>query len=350
MTRATGETKAPEDTRIFIEASEASARIAEQLRKNAVLMARLGESLRKEAPRAVVTIGRGSSDNVATYAKYLIETETGTLTTSAAPSISSVYTTHPRLEAAIVLAISQSGRSPDLLAAVAAAKAAGARTIALVNAETSPLANLADECIPLHAGTESSVAATKSYLASAAAILHLVAEWKNDPTLISALQELPALLERAWQLDWTKGAEKLCSARDLYVIGRGLGFGLAQEAALKLKETCGLHAEAFSAAEVRHGPMALVKAGFPVLMFAQNDGTRPSVKALAANFAGTGADVLAAGFAFPAAVNLPALNAHPAVQPLLLAQSFYRMVCQLSRMRGFDADNPPMLKKITETM
>lgn len=335
-------------TRMFAEAAEAPARIAEQLQANAALVEKLGASLRARAPKAVVTLGRGSSDNVATFAKYLIETKTSTLTSSAAPSISSVYTAHPNLEGAVVLSISQSGQSPDLLASVKAAKAAGALVIALTNIVESPLAALADNVIPLHAGAESSVAATKTYLASAVAVLHLVAEWSGDASLRSALQLLPAQLENSWQLDWTPAIAPLASARDLYVIGRGLGFGLAQEAALKLKETCGLHAEAFSAAEVRHGPMALIHAGFPVIMFAQDDGTRADVEALAKRFSESRATVIAAGFAAP--IELPALVAHPALQPILMAQSFYRLVCALSVARGFNPDCPPHLRKITETI
>src|SRR4029077_14707969 len=162
------------------------------------------------------------------------------------------------LSGTVMLAISQSGASPDLLAAVASARAAGARIVALVNAESSPLAQLADDLLPLHAGPERSVAATKSYIASLAALAQLVASWSEDHELTAALRETPALLARAWQLDWSAAVARLVTATNLYVIGRGIGLGVAQGAALKFKEACGLHAEALSAAELRHGPMALV--------------------------------------------------------------------------------------------
>jgi len=145
---------------------------------------------------------------------------------------------------------------------VSSARAAGAHIVALVNAEDSPLAQLADDLIPLCAGTERSVAATKSYITSLAAIVQLVANWTRDAQLAAALQQAPELLERAWQLDWSAAVTHLTAANNLYVIGRGLGLAIAQEAALKFKETCGLHAEAVSAAELRHGPMALVGAAF----------------------------------------------------------------------------------------
>jgi len=157
-------------------------------------------------------------------------------------------------------------------------------------------------------------------------------------------------LAKAWELDWSPAVDRLIKARDLYVIGRGIGFGGAQEAALKLKETCGLHAEAFSAAEVRHGPMALAKAGFPALILSQNDETCPGMHELVDALAASGADMLLAGFDDPRAVALPSLEAHPALQPILFLQSFYRMAEQLSRARGMDPDNPPHLRKVTETV
>lgn len=344
---------------MFLEASQASQVVAAQLAANAARAAKIGERLRANPPAAVVTCARGSSDHAATFAKYLVETRAGVLTASAALSVSSVYAASQGLDGVLYLAISQSGQSPDLLSAVQAAKQAGAFTIALVNDVNSPLAALVDEVLPLHAGPELSVAATKSYIATLAAIAQLVAAWTKDAELTAALAALPALLAQAWTLDWTPAVEHLKLARNLYVLGRGVGFGVAQEAALKFKETCGLHAEAFSAAEVLHGPMALVKQGFPVLMFAQNDESRDSVDAMARGLAERGADVLLAGAggssppgsgALPALLALPALAAHPVIEPILMIQSFYRMANALSVARGYDPDSPPHLNKVTETV
>jgi glucosamine--fructose-6-phosphate aminotransferase (isomerizing) len=340
---------------MFREAGQASSVIAAQLEANAARAARIGARLRAQPPRAVVTCARGSSDHAATFAKYLIETRTGVLTSSAALSVSSVYAAPQDLGQVLYLAISQSGKSPDLLAAVQAAKDAGAFTIALVNDVASPLAALADEVLPLHAGPELSVAATKSYIAALAAIAQLVANWTEDAELTAALAALPALLTQAWALDWTPAVARLTPARNLYVLGRGVGFGVAQEAALKFKETCGLHAEAFSAAEVLHGPMALVKDGFPVLVLAQNDESRDSVDAMAQGVAERGGAVLLAAAGGPAAAFagasvLPALAAHPVIEPILMIQSFYRMANALSVARGYDPDSPPHLNKVTETV
>ena len=332
------------------EAAAAPAAVRTQLAANRDAVEELGKALRLYAPRAVVTCARGSSDNAATYARYLIETRTGLLASSAAPSVSSIYASKANLRSVLFLAISQSGASPDLLAAAEAARAAGALVVALVNAEDSPLARAASYTLPLRAGTEASVAATKSYVASLTAILQLVASWTEDGELEKALALAPGQLERAWQLDWGAAIEPLRMASSLFVVGRGLGLGIAQEAALKLKEACGLHAEAFSSAELRHGPIALVGRGFPVLAFAQADETRPGVEALARELAGVGARVLLAGSEIPGAITLPAIRAHPAIEPLLLIQSFYRFADALAGARGRDPDRPPHLNKVTETV
>jgi glucosamine--fructose-6-phosphate aminotransferase (isomerizing) len=339
-----------ETTWMFREAAQAPEAVRVQLAANAVPLARLAERLRSAPPRAVVTLARGSSDHAATFARYLIETRLGLLTSSAAPSVSSVYEAAPDLAGTLVLTISQSGASPDLLAAVSRAREAGARVVALVNAERSPLAQLADELLPLHAGVERSVAATKSYIASLAAIVQLVAAWSGDRALGAALEQAPRLLARAWQLDWSAAVARLTRATNLYVIGRGLGLGIAQEAALKLKETCGLHAEALSAAELRHGPMAIVRAGFPLLVFSQDDESRPGVVQLGRELAAGGADVLLAGTALAHTTQLPTQSAPAVIEPLLFAQTFYRMANALSLARGLDPDAPPHLRKVTETL
>jgi len=246
-------------SRMYREAAQAAAVVREQLQTNAASVARIGELLREMKPRAVVTCARGSSDNAATFAKYLIESHAKVLTSSAAPSLSSLYEAQPDLRGVVFIAISQSGKSPDLLASTEAAKRGGALVIALCNSIDAPLTRLADHVVPLCAGVEMSVAATKSYIASLTAVVHLVASWTADQELLDALEQCPAQLEQAWSLDWTSAVPTLARATNLYVVGRGFGLGIAQEVALKLKETCGLHAEAFSAAEVKHGPMALVK-------------------------------------------------------------------------------------------
>jgi glutamine---fructose-6-phosphate transaminase (isomerizing) len=339
-----------EATRMFQEAACASDAVRAQLRCDAAAIEAIGAQVRRLAPRTVITCARGSSDHAATFAKYLIETRAGVLTASAAPSVSSVYGVSQDLRGCLVLAISQSGRSPDLLASVAAAKAAGATVLALCNSSDAPLVRAADWVIELRAGVETSVAATKSYLATLAALIRMVAAWKQDAALASAVELLPAMMDQSWALDWSAALPALDSAAHLYVVGRGLGLGAAQEIALKCKETCGLHAEAFSSAELRHGPYALSGPGFPALLLAQRDATQAGIETLGIELVRRRVPLLVAGARIAGAVELPTIEAPPEIAPLLLVQSAYRLIASLSVRRGFDPDHPAHLRKVTETV
>ena len=341
----TDNARTPEQTLMHAEAAEAAEVARRQDAELAAPIRQLGERLRTLDPHVVITCARGSSDHAATFAKYLIETRLRTPVASFAPSTASIYgTAWRKLKGALFLAISQSGRSPDLLVSAADAREAGAFVVAIVNDPDSPLAGLADLAIPMLAGEERSVAATKSFIASLLVIARIVAEWAEDRELSQALEQAPALLERAWALDWSPALPVFREASNLYVLGRGLSLGIAQEAALKLKETCGLHAEAYSAAEVKHGPMAIVGADFPVLMLPPNDEAGEAFAPLADDFAERGAQVLRAGDTLPALT-----DAHPALMPIATILSFYRMTAALSLARGFDPDRPPHLQKVTST-
>lgn len=333
------------------EAAEAAAVAERQLGRYAERLAPLRRRLRELDPVVVVTCARGSSDHAATFAKYLIETRIKTPTASHAPSITSIYGTDWRkLQKALYITISQSGRSPDLVMSAEAARQAGALVLSLVNDEDSPLAEAAHHVVPLLAGPERSVAATKSYIASLLALAFIVGEWWEDDSLREALREAPQRLRAAWQQDWSPAVMPLRAARNMFVIGRGMTLGIAQEAALKFKETCALHAEAFSAAEVQHGPMALVSEGFPVLMFVPNDRAGEAFEPLARDFIARGAVVMAAGADYPGAIALPVeTDIHPVLAPIAMIQSFYGLAAQLSVARGLDPDHPPHLRKVTET-
>jgi glucosamine--fructose-6-phosphate aminotransferase (isomerizing) len=335
---------------MFQEAGSAGAVVRTQLTQDAVNISSIGAAIRRLAPRVVITCARGSSDHAATYAKYLIETHARVLTASAAPSVNSVYGVHQDLQGCLFVAMSQSGRSPDLLAAVASAKSSGATILSLCNSPDSPLTAASDLVIELRAGPETSVAATKSYLATLAAIARLVAAWTEDPVLCAQLETLPALMEQSWALDWSAALPLLQSVNNLYVVGRGLGLGAAQEIALKCKETCALHAEAFSSAEVRHGPYTLLGRDFPALLLAQRDASLEGLNVLAADLVRRGVPVLLAGSRVVGTIELPTVPAVASLSPILTVQSAYRMVDALSQRRGFDPDRPPHLLKITETV
>lgn len=337
-------------TLMYREASESSTVLARQFQSNQHAISEIVAFLKHNPPRAVITCARGSSDHAATFAKYLIETRAGILTSSAAPSISSVYFATQNLKNCLFLAISQSGKSPDLLATALAAKTAGACVVALVNVEDSPLATMADFCLPLCAGPEYSVAATKSYIASLAAIIHLIAEWTNDHELKSALEHAPTLLSQSWQLDWSPAVHALANAQHLFVMGRGLGLGIALESALKCKETAGLHAEGFSSAEVQHGPQALLGQDFPALILAQNDETLSGVIKVAEDLHAREVPVMIAGASIEGACVLPTIACHPVIEPLLMIQSVYKMINALAVGRGMNPDQPAHLRKVTETV
>jgi glutamine---fructose-6-phosphate transaminase (isomerizing) len=338
-------------SQMAFETGEAPAAVARLLDTNMSACLELGRRLERLQPPVIVTCARGSSDHAATYGKYLFETQLGIPVSSFAPSVSSVYHTQPKLKGALFVAISQSGRSPDLLKSTEAAQRSGAMIVALVNDANSPLANLADVCLDLQAGPETSVAATKSFIASLAGLLQITACWSQDRALAGTLAELPNQLAKAADLDWSEAVNTFSEASNMYTLGRGLGYGIAQEAALKFKETSVIHAEPFSSAELAHGPMALLRMGFPILMFSQNDGTRPGNIELAEALREKGADLFVAEEGETAPGRLPVVtDLHPAVAPLTMIQSFYRLADKIAAARGLNPDTPRHLKKVTETL
>ncbi|MEH3045560.1 SIS domain-containing protein [Sphingomonas adhaesiva] len=335
---------------------EAPLRVREQLARNADPMRAAGERLRALAPPFAATLARGSSDQAAAFAKVLLETRAGVPVLSHSPSIGSLYhATSARFAGVPLIAISQSGRSPDLIAAAREAQRQGAIVVAIVNDATSPLAGLADIAIPVHAGAERSVAATKSLIATLVALVHLAAEWSGDATLHAALATVADRLDTAAAHDWGAAVPLLADAASLLVLGRGPTLPIAGEAALKLKETSGLHAEAFSVAEVAHGPMTLIGADDPVLLFAPADAARAGVAERVADFTARGARVIATGprdAVGGASLILPAADEGDDAFVAAIAglQAFYGLAEHLARARGRDPDQPPHLAKVTRTL
>jgi len=314
-------------------------------------LAEAGERLKRLQPVMVATIARGSSDHAAAFLKYAIELTAGVPVASIGPSIMSIYGRELRLDGCAAIAISQSGKSPDIVAMAQSARRNGALSIALTNTAGSPLAESADISIDLAAGKEQSVAATKSFVSSVIAGLAILAHWTGDRALQAAITRLPDTLGRAVTVDWTPLLAALKDRTSLYVLGRGPALAIAQEAALKFKETCGIHAEAYSAAEVLHGPARIVEAGFPVLALAARDASEAGVAEIADRLAHQGATAFATTSRVAAAQRIPFVETgHGITDALALIVSFYAFVEMLSRYRGFDPDNPPHLKKVTETV
>jgi glutamine---fructose-6-phosphate transaminase (isomerizing) len=299
----------------------------------------------------IVTVARGSSDHVCTYLKYCSELVLGLPVASLGPSVASVYGAQLRLGRAVCLSVSQSGQSPDIIAMAQAAAASGALTVAVTNHAASPLAQASAHVLDLHAGPERSVAATKTFVTSAVAGLLMIAEWAQDATLITAVHTLPAALQEAARQDWRALRDALQGIDSLYTLGRGPAYAMAQEAALKFKEVAQIHAESYSSAEVLHGPVSIVGAGFPVLALAVGDAAEAGVVAVADQIAAKGARVFVTADQARLAMRLPHVRTgHPLTDPLALIVSFYAMVEQVARDRGIDPDHPRHLNKVTQTV
>jgi len=332
------------------EALAAADCVALQLASDGERYAELGRQLRATAFHNAVTVARGSSDHASAYLAYLIMARTGRLVTSLPMSLLTLYNAPLRAEGLLALSVSQSGQSPDVVEPMRYFRAGGATTVALVNEIASPLAQAAEWALPLRAGKEASVAATKSFITSLSAGARLVAEWQDDAELKAGLAALPEALRQAGRTDWSAALEVLAPARNIMVVGRGISFPIAQEAALKFKETSALQAEAFSGAEIKHGPMALIDEGYPLLIFATRGPAQAGLVALAEEMRGRGARVLLAA---PSDVpgrdlDLP-LAACPDLDPIVAVQAFYVMAARLSRARGLDPDRPRHLSKVTRT-
>lgn len=341
------------DARTFMrrEIEEIPAAVGRLLTDGDAMLRQAGDLIRNKNPDVLVTGARGSSDHAATYLAYAVELTTGIPVASLGPSISSVYHTRLKLHHAACLAISQSGRSPDVVSLVENARSSGAATLALTNMPSSPLAAAADQLVDLMAGPEISVAATKSFVASVVAGLAILAYWTRDDALHKALAALPRHMEQAIRCDWSTLTDALADRNSLFVLGRGPSNAIANEAALKFKETCGMQAESYSAAEVLHGPASIVRSGFPVLALVVRDAGETSMAATVAKLAGQGARVFATADDAPGASRLPFVTTnHPLTEPLTLIVAFYLFIEAFARRRGLDPDTPPHLHKVTETL
>lgn len=317
----------------------------------------IAQRLRREPPVAIVLVARGSSDNAATYGRYLLETLLRIPTALAAPSVVTLYGARLRLQRMLVIGLSQSGRSPDVVRFVRVARTQGARTLALTNDPQSPLAAAAEETLLLRAGPERSVAATKTYTAQLTLLSLLGAEVAQDPELLRAHAELPGWVERALGME---GEVRELALRYRYleeciVTSRGYPYATAREAALKLQETCGLVAEALPSSDLLHGPIAVVERGFPVLVLAPPGRTlrhlQDVLDRLRRRQAETAVissevDVLQrATVPIPFPVRVPeVLSPHVYVVPMQW------LACHLARLRGRDPDRPRGLRKVTRVL
>lgn len=330
------------------EALAAPDALARLLEDDAPRHAAVAERLRAARPPFAFTIARGSSDHAASYAAWLLQSRTGLVTASLPPSLWTRAAARLRIERALALAVSQSGRGPDVLATTRMARERGAFTVALVNDESSPLAAAVEHVLPLRAGAEHGIAATKTVLATLALTARLVALCAEDQGLGELVLRLPEAVRRAQRLDWAAAlVAHLEHARACFVISRGPGLAIAQEIALKLQEVAGLPALAFSSAEFQHGPKALLARNRPALFlpvagWVGEEGERLRNEAAAAPGS------LAVVGETPGLPAPPALE--PDLDPILLLAAAHPAIDALARARGHDPDHPPRLEKVTRTL
>ncbi|MDO4435855.1 MAG: SIS domain-containing protein [Cardiobacteriaceae bacterium] len=332
--------------------------VADCLRQHQQLadIAPLHKALCEQPPQLLLTIARGTSMHAAEYLSYLLMRYAGIPSMSVPLSLNTVYQTPWQLpQSALVLAISQSGGSRDLLESVKAFQPTGAKTFALLNTIPSPLSEVCDNCLNIGAGKEHSVAATKSFIATLSLGIRLFAPLLKQSALDTALAKLPEKIEQAQEIalqeDWQKALSLFTNCDRLYILGRGLGFSIAREAALKFKETCLIQGEAFSSAEVKHGPMALMNERQVVLALAPPDEAQAGIVESALQFKAMGAKVILAADESVAERDVTLIDAnHPTLQGLTTIQTVYRFIEQVSRAKGIDTDNPPNLKKVTSTL
>lgn len=311
-------------------------------------VAAVAARIREAAPRLVIVCGRGSSGHVGVYFRYLIEARAGIIVSAAAPSVFTAYRRRPDMRGALFVVVSQSGRSPDLVMATEQAREAGALTLAIVNDDASPVAAASAIVLPIGAGPERAVAATKTVALSMQAGVQLMAALTGDADLDHALRRLPERFERVCGCDWSPWGGALANAPAAFVAARGYGFGSAREIALKVTEILRLPALGFSAAELRHGPRSAVTPATPVLLLRQNDGAGATVDGLFRDLSGAGETAFVAG---GPAGTLPWIgDDHPICDPMVMLVPAYAAIEAEARRRGLDPDKPPHLSKVTRTL
>lgn len=341
----------PTETQMRREVSEIPDAVERLLTHGAADVQAAAQALREADPAFIISVARGSSDHVATYFKYASELLTGVPVASVGPSIASVYNCNLKVAGNVCLSISQSGQSPDIVGLAKMVRTQGAVSIALTNDPSSPLAQASDHTLNLQAGPELSVAATKTFVNSAVAAIWLLAEASRNTALLTAIHALPNLLHRAVQEDWPAVRDAIDTKGSLFCLGRGPSFAVSNEAALKFKETCQLHAESYSSAEVLHGPVSIVDHGFPVIAMAAQDAAEDALVGVADQLSVKGAAVFATSPKVQKATYIPVEHTgHPLTDPITTIATFYSMVEKLAASRGINPDAPRHLKKVTETI
>jgi glucosamine--fructose-6-phosphate aminotransferase (isomerizing) len=331
--------------------------LAQFLSTNLAEVTRIVAALRQSDPQFVLIAARGTSDNAAIYAKYLISAFLGKPVGLAIPSLYTLYRQPPRLHRTLVIGISQSGASPDVLAVMEEAKKQGSPTLAIINRLDAPMLQFADLILPLNCGEEKAVAASKTHTAQLLAIAALVAHWLADPNLIQDLSAIPHHVAQVLESHATvQGiAEQIKAHNRILIVGRGFTYCTTHEIALKIKELSYISADPYSAADFKHGPIALLEEGFPLIAIAPQGKTFHSMKELIAEVNQLGAQTIVISNEASLASTNPQFIPLPTSLPEWLAPIAAVVPGQLLALcltlaRGNDPDHPRRLKKVTETI
>ena len=306
--------------------------------------------------RQVLLIARGSSDNAAVYGSYVCAVRGGRLATLASPSVATAYGARVDLTGVLAVGVSQSGRTAEIVETLTWARDCGARTVAVTNAEGSPLADVADAALVTRAGTELAVPATKTFTTQLLALAVLGLALRGDDAALDGLERVaPAVHEALGTAPAAQElAARLAPVRRLVVSGRGYASAVALELALKLEEACYVSAIGMSGADLQHGPIAVVDAETPALLVAAADGpVLPGVRALARRVRSAGADAYAitadAELAAACTAALPGTDLPEHLAPMALVVPGQLLVEALARAKGLDPDAPRGLRKVTQT-
>lgn len=345
-----------EQTYLYKEIHQQPSVLAELLQAERATTEKLTAAIRARDISHVVIAARGTSDNAGRYAQYLLGAVNGLTVALATPSLYSIYEQPPKLGNALVLGISQSGKSPDIVSVVAEGKKQGALTAAFTNIPDSDLGQAADFVIALHAGEEKSVAATKTYTSELAAIALLSAVLADDADMLTALQQIPTQVAQTLTLgpEISRLAERYRYMRICVVIGRGYNYATAFELALKMKELTYTMVEPYSSADFMHGPLALVEEAFPAIVVAPTGKMLPEMQLFIGTLKERGAEVIVISDDAPtlalarSPLKLP-VTVPEWISPLLTIIPGQLFAMHLANARDFDVDNPRAIRKVTET-
>jgi glucosamine--fructose-6-phosphate aminotransferase (isomerizing) len=343
------------ETHLFQEIHQQPDVLRRLLTHQADTISQLAAEIKTRQISHVIIAGRGTSDNAGRYAQYLLGAVNGIIVTLTTPSLFTIYRQPPRLGNSLVLGISQSGKSPDIVAVLAEARRQGALTAAITNIPDSDLAQEGDVVISLQAGEERAVAATKTYTSELATIAMLSAALANDAAMTAALQQMPAAVDTILrQTDVAQIIQRYRYMRACAVIGRGYNYATAFELALKLKELTYTTAEPYSSADFMHGPLALVEHGFPAIVIAPTGAPLPEIHAFIHTLKARNAEIMAISDD-PATLALAEVPvALPGgipewLSPLAAIVPGQLLAMHLAHIRHYNPDEPRGIQKVTET-